>query len=194
MRRVSLVSLFILLCVPRYLVAAVTDVKDIDDLSGIYEVTHATLNEKDCEKTGDPIEYASKFLRITSNKSAGYSVSICNGEDLDELDCVGGYQSTRLQEQLKSGWQGYRYSARKVKSADNTYSCQLFSSRRRIVVMGKNYIRYERTDWMETLSDFTVECEQPMAELYDQSQSLKCSTHIVTYGRRIVTSNDERAD
>lgn len=194
MSRIRLVSLLIFICVPRYYLFAEILIKDVSDLSGIYEVTGATLNEKDCETTGNPIEYASKYLRVTADKSSGYTVSICNGDELDELDCAGGYQSTHLKEQLKSGWQGYRYSSRKVKSIDETDSCQLFSSRRRIIVMGKNYIRYERTDWMETLSDFKAECEQSMAELYDQSQSLKCSTHIVTYGRRILQLDVSSSD
>jgi hypothetical protein len=156
-----------------------------EDLSGIYEVTKASLNEKECEESGEPIYYASKFLRVTSNKSSGYNVSVCNGEELDEVDCVGGYQSTQLTEPFQSGWQGYRYSSRKVRSTNNTFQCQLFSSRRRVVSMGKDYVRYERTDWMETLSDFVSECERSMAKIYDQSQSLQCNTHIVIYAKKV---------
>jgi len=166
------------------------DDKDAEqqDLGGVYEVTRATLNEKSCDDIGKTIQYASKYLSVTQRKSNSYNIAICNGESLDELDCVGGYQSTNLEEAVSDGWQGYNYTARKAKAADKSPICRLYASRRKIIPMGSGFLRYERSDWTETLKDFIAECDRPMAKIYSDAQSLKCTTHIVLFGTRVADS------
>ena len=158
------------------------------DISGIYEVTRATLNEKSCDDIGKTIQYASKYLSVTQSKSNSYNIAICNGESLDELDCVGGYQSTNLEEAVSDGWQGYNYTARKAKANNNSLICCLYASRRKIIPMGSGFLRYERSDWAETLTDFIAECDRPMAKVYSDAQSLKCTTHIVLFGKHVANS------
>ena len=186
--RIIAFSLFLILsfnwqCSPLW--AAQDNDEDAPILEGIYAISRATLNEKNCEKEGDTTEYASSYLSVSGLPSSGYNVAVCNGESLEELDCVGGYQSTDLNEPHANGWQGFRYNARPGIASDNTPLCRLYSARRKIVLMGSGFIRYERTDWTETLSDFIAECNRDMAKLYSDAQSLKCSTHIVLFATRV---------
>ena len=156
-----------------------------DPLAGIYQVTRASLNEGQCDKEGVPTQYASRFLQISTLGEDGYRAAVCNGDSLDELECASDYNSTRMTEPLKSGWQGYSYTARPGVADDNTPLCRLYAARRKVIELGSGLIRYERTDWSETLSDFTAECDRDMARLYSESQSLKCATHIVIFAQKI---------
>lgn len=158
---------------------------DDDSFAGIYRVTRASLNEDQCEKEGGPTEYASRFLRVDALGEDGYRASVCNGDALDELECSSGYHSTKMTEALKNGWQGYSYLARPGVAIDNTPRCALYAARRKVVEMGSGQIRYERTDWSETLADFSAECDRDMARLYSESQSLKCASHIVIFAEKI---------
>ena len=152
--------------------------QDSDDVAGIYRVLRASLSVNDCEKTGIAVEYASQFIRF-SPQQEGYRSEVCDGEDLDELDCNTSHSVIRMDEQTKSGWQGFRYSARPGRAADGTPTCLLVSARRRINMLGNGVLHYERSDWSELVSDFQWECERDMARQYAEAQSLKCNTHIV---------------
>lgn len=161
------------------------------DISGIYEVERATLNVSSCEQEGNTTDYASKYFRVSGNPDNGYSVAICNGESLDEIECVGGYRATHLSNEAKHGLQGYNYDAHLGHAIDGTPQCRLHALRRKIVPVAGDYVRYERTDWAETLSDFIAECDKPMAETYSNVDSLKCSNHIVIFGRKVANSDTQ---
>jgi len=164
------------------IVAASTDDElvnnDDDEVTGVYRVLNASLSVNDCEKSGRSVDYASKFIRFSA-VDEGYRSEVCDGDDLDELDCNVSHSVIGMQEQTKTGWQGFRYSARLGVAADGTPTCLLASARRRINLEGHGVLHYERSDWSELVSDFQWECERGMAKVYADAQSLKCNTHIV---------------
>jgi len=149
-----------------------------DDISGVYRVLQASLSVNDCDKAGMQVEYASKFIRFIQQEE-GYRSEVCDGEDMDDLDCNVSHSVIRMTEPTKTGWQGFRYSARLGVAADGTPTCLLASARRRINMQGNGVLHYERSDWSELVSDFQWECERGMAKEYAEAQSLKCNTHIV---------------
>ena len=155
------------------------------DITGIYEVSQATLNESDCEHAGTSISYASKYIQITGANTIGFNISICNGDSLEEIDCTNGYSSSTLNIKVKDGWQGYKYGARAGRTKNGSHQCLLSAYRRKISTDASSYVSYERTDWSVSLSDYIAECGHEMAKTYSRVQSLKCSTHIVIKGIRV---------
>jgi len=154
------------------------DLDSDDDVAGVYRVTRASLSVNDCEKSGDQTSYASTYIRFTPQEQ-GYRSEVCDGDDLDDLDCNVSHSVIGMSEETKTGWQGFRYSARLGVAADGTPTCLLASARRRINRESNGVLHYERSDWSELVSDFQWECERGMAKTYAEAQSLKCNTHIV---------------
>lgn len=165
-------------------VAAENTNAEPDFISGVYSVENATLNETHCDRDGRPIEYASKFFKVT-RVGEKYNLAICNGDNVDDLQCMGGFRSTDM-EQGSDTLEGYQYSAQLKKMENQNYQCQLHALRRAIKIDKTGTVRYERTDWLENLSDFIAECNEQMAHEYSDARSLKCHTHISITGRRIL--------
>ena len=149
-----------------------------DEVSGVYRVTQARLSVNDCDNSGREVEYASKFIRLSA-QADGFRSEVCDGDELDELDCTVTRSVIRMDEETKSGWQGFRYSARTGTAVDGTPTCLLATARRKIDMKGHGALHYERSDWSELVSDFQWECESDMAKQYADAQSLQCNTHIV---------------
>ncbi|MDH5544611.1 MAG: hypothetical protein OEZ43_03395 [Gammaproteobacteria bacterium] len=150
------------------------------DRLGYYQVHQAFLNVNNCDEAGKPVFYASSFLRVMSygEKPVTYTVSTCDGDNLDELQCGGNYRTTRLNTEFKGGMEGYYYSAREGLAKDKTPQCTFTALRRRVIPGKGGMLRYERTDWGVELADYKFECTREMAQTYFESQSMKCSTHI----------------
>ena len=98
---------------------------------------------------------------------------------------MSGYRSTTLKP-TEDKWTGYQHTAKLSDASDNNPTCQLHALRRSILPMKGNFIRYERTDWSETLKDFIAECNEMMAAEYQVSQSLKCNSHISIIGLKVM--------
>jgi len=159
-------------------------VADSTLLPGIYEVKVAHLNETHCDKNGRLVDYASRFIRL-KNTDNGLNIAICNGHSLSDLQCMGGYRSTTLKP-AGNKWIGYQHTARLSDKSNLNPTCRLHALRRSILPMKGNFIRYERTDWSETLRDFIAECNEGMAAEYQVSQSLKCNSHISIIGLKVM--------
>ena len=163
------------------LLTANASATSLPDLAGLYQVNQAYLNLTHCDTAGKPTDYASQFLRISAtskNENISYSVSTCNGDTIDELDCEGRSNRSRLDQISRHGIEGLRFSAREKTADDGSASCQLTALRRRILPGKGGFIRYERTDWGTTLADYQFECTRDTARLFYEAQSLNCSTHI----------------
>ncbi|MDH5728030.1 MAG: hypothetical protein OEZ58_03505 [Gammaproteobacteria bacterium] len=148
---------------------------------GYYQVQQAYLNTNHCNVTGNAVSYASKFLRISpsNKKPTQLVVSTCDGDDLDFLNCGGGRRSTHLNQETKNSIEGYYFRATSSVSKKGTPQC-LFTALRRRVRFGKaETLQYERTDWSILISDYKYECTRENAQIFYESQSLDCSTHIV---------------
>jgi len=154
------------------------------ELQGIYEVKIAHLNETHCDRDGRTVDYASRFIRV-KNADSGLNIAICNGHSLTDLQCMSGYRSTTLLP-TEGKWTGYQHTARLSNASNSNTKCQLHALRRSILPMKGNFIRYERTDWSETLQDFIAECNEEMAAEYQVSQSLKCDSHISIIGFKVM--------
>jgi len=147
---------------------------------GIYEVSSAKLNLKHCNIAGKPINYASKFIKIKklavgNNK---IQVSTCDGETLDEISCSGRYNSSTLELNQNSYFEGFRFGARRSFAKNGTPQCLLTALRRKVIPTKGDVIQYERADWGSTLADYTYECTREMAREFFEAQSLKCSSNI----------------
>jgi len=153
-------------------------------LPGIYEVQEAYLNETHCDRDGRLADYASRYFRVTK-AGEELNIAVCNGHSLTDLQCMGGYRSTALNPN-NTGWTGFQHTAKKMGMASNNPKCRLHALRRSILPMKGNFIRYERTDWSETLRDFIAECNEKMAAEYQVSQSLKCNSHISIIGKKVI--------
>lgn len=153
-------------------------------LQGIYEVKDAYLNETHCDRDGRPVNYASRYFRVSKTEE-GLNVAICNGYSLTDLQCMDGYRSTALYP-TDANWVGFQYTAKTMNVASNNPACRLHALRRSVRPIKGNFIRYERTDWSETLRDFIAECNETMAAEYQTSQSLKCNSHISIIGKKVM--------
>ena len=151
------------------------------DRLGYYQVNQAFLNVNNCNETGKPVFYASSYLQVMSygENPVSYSVSSCDGDSVEDLQCDGNYRTTRLSVEFKGGMEGHYFSAREGIAKDKTPQCTFTALRRRVIPGKGGMLRYERTDWGVELADYKFECTREMAQTYFESQSMKCSTHIV---------------
>ena len=166
-----------------YLISLASIASENINLQGIYEVQEAYLNETHCDRDGRLVDYASRYFQVTKVEEE-LNIAICNGHSLSDLQCMGGYRSTALNSN-NIGWTGFQYTAKKMGMAENKPRCRLHALRRSIFPMKGDFIRYERTDWSETLRDFIAECNENMSAEYQVSQSLKCNSHISIIGKKV---------
>jgi len=152
-----------------------------DSNSVLYEVKQAFLNVKHCDVRGEPVEYASKYLRLSQSNTSdsSYEIVICDGESIEELSCSGRFSRSILNEVYDGSLVGQNFSARTSQGKDGMPQCMLTALQRKVIPMKGGIVRYSRADWGTLLADYNYECTVDTAKLFFEAQSLQCSTYIV---------------